>query len=336
LFFFACEDEDEKDRPKDLVGTWYMHELSTQLKMTSKIEQTGIDPYSKGTSSLSVKVGTSDILLDYIMIQYDYYTQERIIGLSNFSAYQMSDEQEYPSVMLGLGNDEFQGKIAMLQAMLSEDEYSFYMNTSDYSFDEKNYSVSMTDDTLYAINTATGEMDPSNFVVLSGSFKAKGIQFSENVSITTDFLFFDMLESEETMKLEENGNATMTSYDPYDGMTDVEQGEWYAEGDNLYIILEVPNDYDQSMEMDTIAAKYVVNGTDLSLSREADLCDEVFDDDCASEIEMMFNLELNSLSELNIFQEIKFNQTPHAANRQSMKKFDVDQMLDQFRQFKLK
>ena len=49
---------------------------------------------------------------------------------------------------------------------------------------------------------------------------------------------------------------------------------------------------------------------------------------------MMFGLKINSLSELNMFQQVKLNQTPHSAlNLKSMKKFDVDQLMDQFKKF---
>ena len=47
VFFLACEDEEGKDLPKELVGTWYLHEANSSLELTSKIDQTALDPFSK-------------------------------------------------------------------------------------------------------------------------------------------------------------------------------------------------------------------------------------------------------------------------------------------------
>ena len=33
----ACEDKDEKDRPQELVGTWFMHDSVVKMKLTSNI-----------------------------------------------------------------------------------------------------------------------------------------------------------------------------------------------------------------------------------------------------------------------------------------------------------
>jgi len=107
------------------------------------------------------------------------------------------------------------------------------------------------------------------------------------------------------------------------------------------------DDYDQSEYLDIIVLKYELNGSNLLLSREASIC-EMFDEEapddsdpsdgnCISQFEMMFGLKINSLSELNMFQQVKLNQTPHSAlNLKSMKKFDVDQLMDQFRKLRLK
>ena len=36
----ACEDKDEKDRPQELVGTWFMHDSDVKMKLTSNSELT--------------------------------------------------------------------------------------------------------------------------------------------------------------------------------------------------------------------------------------------------------------------------------------------------------
>ena len=99
--------------------------------------------------------------------------------------------------------------------------------------------------------------------------------------------------------------------------------------------------------MDILALKYEINGSNLLLSREAGVCEmfgEGYPDDygpiggdCNPQFEMMYGLKINSLEELNMSQQVKLNQTPHSAlNHKSMKKFDVDQLIDQFRKLKLK
>ena len=348
LFFLSCEDTDEKDRPKELVGTWYVHEMSTQLKMTSTIDQVGRDPFSKGISSLSAKGGASDILLEYMMSQFDPYSGDTDIIITNQPFFDQSEDQTFPIAMLMLGEDDLGGKQIMMQVAYSENSAGIYMNTSNYIFNEEDHSVSINNETLYAMNIITGEVDKSDFLIINGSFKPKSIQLSKNISTTVPFPLFDFTsESQDSWKLEENGDAILTSVDFYDGETDNEDGEWYVAGDTLFIILEVIDDYDQSESMDILALKYEINGSNLLLSREAGIC-EMFGEgypydygpiggDCNPQFEMMYGLKINSLEELNMSQQVKLNQTPHSAlNRKSMKKFDVDQLIDQFRKLKLK
>ena len=222
------------------------------------------------------------------------------------------------------------------------------MNASNYSFNEQDHSISINNETLYSVNIITGEIDKSDFLTINGSFKPKSIQLSKNISATFPFPLFDFTsESQDSWKLEENGNATLTSVNLDDGQTDNEDGEWYVVEDTLFIIVKGIDDYDQSEYLDIIVLKYELNGSDLFLSREASIC-EMFDEEdpddsdpsdgnCISQFEMMFGLKINSLSELNMFQQVKLNQTPHSAlNLKSMKKFDVDQLMDQFRKLRLK
>ena len=348
LFFFACEDKDEKDRPKELVGTWYVHEMNSQLKMTSSIDQVGRDPFSKGISSLSVKGGASDILLEYMMPQFDPSTGETGILITNQPIFDQSQDQTFPMAMLMLGENDLGEKQIMMQVAYSENSAGIYMNASNYSFNEQDHSISINNETLYSVNIITGEIDKSDFLTINGSFKPKSIQLSKNISATFPFPLFDFTsESQDSWKLEENGNATLTSVDLDDGQTDNEDGEWYVVEDTLFIIVKGIDDYDQSEYLDIIVLKYELNGSNLLLSREASVC-EIFDEEdpddydpsdgnCIPQFEMMFGLKINSLSELNMFQQVKLNQTPHSAlNLKSMKKFDVDQLMDQFRKLRLK
>ena len=122
VFFLACEDEEGKDRPKELVGTWYLHEANSSLELTSKIDQTALDPFSKGTSSLSVKGNSSDILLNHMMLQYDPYSGEEAFILSNRPFFDdFSDDDIFPSILLILGKDDMGEQIAYMQAMFSPD-----------------------------------------------------------------------------------------------------------------------------------------------------------------------------------------------------------------------
>ena len=348
LFFFACEDKDEKDRPKELVGTWYVHEMNSQLKMTSSIDQVGRDPFSKGISSLSVKGGASDILLEYMMPQFDPSTGETGIIITNQPIFDQSEDQTFPMAMLMLGENDLGEKQIMMQVAYSENSAGIYMNASNYSFNEQDHTILINNETLYSVNIITGEIDKSDFLTINGSFKPKSIQLSKNISATFPFPLFDFTsESQDSWKLEENGNATLTSVDLDDGQTDNEDGEWYVVEDTLFIIVKGIDDYDQSEYLDIIVLKYELNGSNLLLSREASVC-EMFDEEdpddsdpsdgnCISQFEMMFGLKINSLSELNMFQQVKLNQTPHSAlNLKSMKKFDVDQLMDQFRKLRLK
>ena len=329
LFFFACEDKDEKDRPKELVGTWYVHEMNSQLKMTSSIDQVGRDPFSKGISSLSVKGGASDILLEYMMPQFDPSTGETGIIITNQPIFDQSQDQTFPMAMLMLGENDLGEKQIMMQVAYSENSAGIYMNASNYSFNEQDHSISINNETLYSVNIITGEIDKSDFLTINGSFKPKSIQLFGPVTASG------------------NISATLTSVNLDDGQTDNEDGEWYVVEDTLFIIVKGIDDYDQSEYLDIIVLKYELNGSNLLLSREASIC-EMFDEEapddsdpsdgnCISQFEMMFGLKINSLSELNMFQQVKLNQTPHSAlNLKSMKKFDVDQLMDQFRKLRLK
>ena len=156
LFFFACEDKDEKDRPKELVGTWYVHEMNSQLKMTSSIDQVGRDPFSKGISSLSVKGGASDILLEYMMPQFDPSTGETGIIITNQPIFDQSEDQTFPMAMLMLGENDLGEKQIMMQVAYSENSAGIYMNASNYSFNEQDHSISINNETLYSVNIITG------------------------------------------------------------------------------------------------------------------------------------------------------------------------------------
>ena len=99
-------------------------------------------------------------------------------------------------------------------------------------------------------------------MTINGSFKPKSIQLSKNISTTFPFPLFDFTsESQDSWKLEENGNATLTSVDLDDGQTDNEDGEWYVVEDTLFIIVKGIDDYDQSEYLDIIVLKYELNGS---------------------------------------------------------------------------
>ena len=179
--------------------------------------------------------------------------------------------------------------------------------------------------------------------MLYGTYQAKTINLSANTPKTFDFppIAQDMVYNEESMTLEENGQVTMSHVDSYDGTKHDELGEWHVEGKTLYIIAEIIDDYDGSTEIDSIVATYMVNGSDLTLNEEGDICEGDYPDNfdelnCYNNFELMFGLQLNSILETNALLELKLNKTPHSANRISINRFNVDQIMDQFRQFKLK
>ena len=343
VFFLACEDEEGEDRPKELVGTWYLHEANSSLELTSKIDQTALDPFSKGTSSLSVKGNSSDILLNHMMLQYDPYSGEEAFILSNRPFFDdFSDDDIFPSILLILGKDDMGEQIAYMQAMFSPDEYGIYINESDFVYDKDNHSIQIAD-TLFAMNMVTGEPDQSDYHVLYGTYQAKTINLSANIPKGFDFPLGsqEIVSDQESMILEENGQATMSHIDSYDGTKYDELGEWHVEGKTLYIIVEIIDDYDGSTEIDSIVATYMVNGSDLTLNEEEDFCEGESPDDfdelsCYNYFELMFALQLNSILETNALLELKLNKTPHSAKRINMNRFNVDQIMDQFRQFKLK
>ena len=168
--------------------------------------------------------------------------------------------------MLMLGENDLGEKQIMMQVAYSENSAGIYMNASNFSFNEQDHSISINNETLYSVNIITGEIDKSDFLTINGNFKPKSIQLSKNISATIPFPLFDFTsESQESWKLEENGNATLTSVDLDDGQTDNEDGEWYVVEDTLFIIVKGIDDYDQSEYLDIIVLKYELNGSNLLL-----------------------------------------------------------------------
>ena len=62
----------------------------------------------------------------------------------------------------------------------------------------------------------------------------------------------------------------------------------------------------------------------------------VDDSFCYKHYEMTFGLQSNSISELKLLLEYNLNQTPHSPNRNSLKKFDLNELIDRFRRFNMK
>ena len=340
----ACEDKDEKDRPQELVGTWFMHDSDVKMKLTSNINQNGIDPYAKGASSLSVTGNSVDVLLNYLMVSYlETDTEDTVLVLSNnqMGSY---NNLTYPFVSLMLSVDEFGQKFGYLDVAISENEYDVYLNSSDYHYEKDSYSLSMSSDTLFTVDFITGEVDSSNYVVLDGTYQAKPMSLTANIETLIDFQMFGedgMVDENQSVKLESDGLATFSGYDSYEEISYNDLGEWYVEGNLIYFIMEQSDDYSQSNGIDTMAFNYQLNGTDLTLIEEQDVCEEFYSEDiddsfCYKHYEMTFGLQSNSISELKLLLEYNLNQTPHSPNRNSLKKFDLNELIDRFRRFNMK
>ena len=340
----ACEDKDEKDRPQELVGTWFMHDSDVKMKLTSNINQNGIDPYAKGASSLSVTGNSVDVLLNYLMVSYlETDMEDTVLVLSNnqMGSY---NNLTYPFVSLMLSVDEFGQKFGYLDVAISENEYDVYLNSSDYHYEKDSYSLSMSSDTLFTVDFITGEVDSSNYVVLDGTYQAKPMSLTANIETLIDFQMFGedgMVDENQSVKLESDGLATFSGYDSYEEISYNDLGEWYVEGNLIYFIMEQSDDYAQSNGIDTMAFNYQLNGSDLTLIEEQDVCEDFYSEDiddsfCYKHYEMTFGLQSNSISELKLLLEYNLNQTPHSANRNSLKRFDLNELMDRFRRFNMK
>ncbi|MEA1881118.1 MAG: hypothetical protein U9N31_01765 [Candidatus Marinimicrobia bacterium] len=307
----ACEDKgDEPNRPEELVGLWGMTDADGELTIGSSVSQKGANMFAKGHSSINL-YGTPNAELSYMIVNLDDEGEEDEpeVVLSNRSIWKMDEEEAQFPVFTGfVDEDDLTGvKTLGLMVMLSETEGSMYMGVSDYVLDSLNFNLTISSDTAYSVNMFTGEMDSSTYYIADGIFQAATFSVNASDSVEVDFplIVQGMKEEQIQMDLRENGDATHYFTDEFGQGED--HGEWYTTDENVLVMI-----MDIEGEIDTLAFPYVVNGAELTLKMNQDVC-EFFEDffmddeagtapkfknppDCFDPIEMMFLLQENSVT----------------------------------------
>ncbi|MBC8345990.1 MAG: hypothetical protein ISR82_05825 [Candidatus Marinimicrobia bacterium] len=310
VFIPGCEDKnDEPNRPDELVGIWDLSETDASLLIGSKIAQTGADIFSKGESSIQV-TGTPNAELAYMFVipPEEGEGDGPEIILTNRSLIEMDSETgpELPIFSLMVGEESPQEKFAFLSVQISETDGGFYANMSDFVLDESNFSLTMTKDTLFSIDFNTGEMDPTKYFVVDGTFKASTIPFaaSDSNEVAFPMLGADLMNGNMSITMEKDGVVT-TVFTDEEGLTETDIGEWYATDNNVLVAIFEFEDG----EIDTMAMPYSFSGSQLQLTVYGDFCEE-FEEDaplskrfrlklsepCYGFIEQMYLLEPNSVT----------------------------------------
>jgi len=292
------------------VGNWHLSETDASLLIGSKTAQTGADMFSKGESAIQV-TGTPNAELAYMFVipQEEGESEGPSIVLYNQPISNLESETgpELPIFSLIVDEGESpQEKAAIMFVQISETDGGIYGNISDFVLDESNFSLTMTDDTLFLINMSTSEMDPTQYFILDGTFTASTIPFAASDSNEVDFpmLGADLMNENLIISMEKDGTIT-ASFTDEDGLTETDKGEWYVSNDNVLVsIFEY-----QDGEIDTMAMPYSFSGSQLQLTMYQDYCEEFEDDDqlskrfrlrlsepCYDYIEQMYLLAPNSVN----------------------------------------
>jgi hypothetical protein len=326
----ACEDDGgELNLPDELVGNWNLSEMDASLVIGSNLAQTGVDMFSKGQSAIQVKgqgAGPPNVELAY-MLPIEEMNEDESEGpstsvvLTNQPISEGETGPTFPVFMLMLEEGESsQEKIAMMSVQLSETDQKIYVNLSDFVLDESNFSLTMTNDTLFLLNSwpASGELDTTKYFILDGTFKASTIPFavSDSNEVAFPMLEADFMDENMTILMEKDGTIT-TSFTEDDGFTETDKGEWYVSNDNVLVMVF---EYEDG-EIDTLAMPYSFSGSQLQLTRYENFCEAFGDEDplfkrfrsrfsepCYEDIEDLFLLAPNSVTQAVVKMKMSFIQ----------------------------
>jgi len=329
----ACEDDGgELNLPDELVGNWNLSEMDASLVIGSNLAQTGVDMFSKGQSAIQVtgQVGAGggppNVELAYMLpMEMDEEESEGpspSVVLTNQPISDSAGETgpNFPMFMLMLEEGESsQEKTAMMMVQLSETEQTkLYANLSDFVLDESNFSLAMTNDTLFSLNMSSGEMDTTKYFILDGTFKASTIPFavSDSNEVAFPMLEADFMDENMTILMEKDGTIT-TSFTEDDGFTETDKGEWYVSNDNVLVMVF---EYEDG-EIDTLAMPYSFSGSQLQLTMYENFCEDFGDEEllskrfrlrlsepCYESIEQLFLLASNSVTRAVLKTKMSFVQ----------------------------